>query len=328
MQATRLACHAMATRFELLLHGEDVVRLRAAGEEALAEIERIEAQMSFYRPTSELSRINARAASGPVRVEAGLFHLLVRAKLISEATGGAFDVTVGPLMRCWGFVGGTGAMPEPGALEEARARVGMHLVELDEANLTVRYLRPGVQIDLGAIGKGYAMEQAVVILQELGIASALLHGGTSTVHALGQPPGGDRWKVAIDRPDAPGGEGEPQPLAVVPLEDQALSVSAVWGKAFALDGRVYGHVLDPRVGRPVERAALAAVVGVSATETDALSTALLTLGVEEHACVTAGRGEMPVLVLEYGPDSDDLRVLTRGIAVQPSPRLQVVELPA
>jgi FAD:protein FMN transferase len=326
MQTVKLACHAMATRFELLLHGEDGVHLRAAGEEALAEIERIEAQLSFYRPTSEVGRLNARAADSPVRVDAALFHLLARARRYSEETRGAFDVTVGPLMRCWGFVGGSGAMPDPAALEEARARVGMHLVELDEANLTVRYLRPGVQIDLGAIGKGYAMEQAVLILQELGIASALLHGGTSTVHALGRPPGGDRWKVAIDRPDTTGGQGEPQPLSVVPLEDQALSVSAVWGKAFALDGRVYGHVLDPRLGRPVERAALAAVVGVSATETDALSTALLTLGVEEHACVTAGRGDMPVLVLEYGPDSDEFRVLTRGITVLPSARLRVAEL--
>lgn len=279
MVTVRLARQAMATRFELVLQGEDATWLRAAGEEALGEIARLEAQLSFYRASSELSRVNARAAEAPVPVEAGLFRLLQAARRLYDATGGAFDPTVAPLMRCWGFAGGTGHLPDPDALAEARARTGMHLVELDEAHRTVAFARPGVLLDLGGIGKGYAVDEAVLLLREAGVGRALLHGGTSTVYALGRPFDADRWTVALPYPgaagDAPDGADV---LAVVPLEDEALSVSAVWGKAFTVGGKTYGHVLDPRAGRPVDGAVLAAVVLPDAVDTDALSTALLVLG--------------------------------------------------
>jgi FAD:protein FMN transferase len=318
MVTVSLACQAMATRFELVLQGEDEPRLRAAGEEALAEIQRLEAQLSFYRPSSEVSRLNARAAAAPVRVEGGLFELLLRARGYCEETGGAFDVTVGPLMRCWGFTGQGGAVPAPEALEAARAVVGMHLVELDERKSTVRFARPGVQIDLGAIGKGYALEQAALLLREVGVESALLHGGTSTIQAIGRPHEADAWKVAIEHP-APNAESDRKELlAIVPLRDEALSVSAVWGKAFTADGKVYGHVLDPRLGRPVEGAALAAVVAASATETDALSTALLTLGTTGSGVVTAVRSDLRLLVLGYEQQRDRYSLVSRGIPVQPS----------
>ncbi len=279
MAFVRVACRAMATRFEMALYGDDPVRLRAAGEEALAEIQRLEAQLSFYRPSSEISRINQRAAEGPVRVEPGLFRLLLTARRLHADTGGAFDVTVAPLMRCWGFVNDTGRRPEPDALAAARARTGMHLVRLDEAAFTVAFARPGVQIDLGGIGKGYALDEAAHLLREAGISRALLHGGTSTVVALGTPPDAPYWTIAIARPGVQTAEPEGDDLlAQVHLADAALSVSAVWGKAFEVDGTVYGHVLDPRRGRPVEGAVLAAVVCPSATEADARSTALLVEG--------------------------------------------------
>src|SRR5262245_57555186 len=154
-----LARHAMATRFELVLYGDDPVALRAAGEEALAEVERTEDQLSLYRNTSEIAHLNARASHEPVRVSPPLFQLLERASRLSAGTGGAFDITIGPLVRCWGFMGGTGQMPSPQAVEAARAKVGMNLVQLDATNYTVRFAREGVMLDLGAIGKGYAIER-------------------------------------------------------------------------------------------------------------------------------------------------------------------------
>ena len=187
MPTVTLARHAMATRFELVLVGNDPVALRAAGEEALDEIERLEAQLSLYRPTSEIAHLNAQAAVRPVCVEPGLFRLLQHAKRLSGETDGAFDITVAPLMRCWGFTGGTGQLPDPEALARAKAVVGMHLVELDEGNFTVRFAKPGMMLDLGAIGKGYALERAAALLLEAGVSNALLHGGTSTVCALGKP---------------------------------------------------------------------------------------------------------------------------------------------
>ncbi len=265
----------MATRFEIVLSGAEEVFLRAVGEEALDEIERLEAQLSFYREESEISGINARAAYEPVRVEPRLFQLLQRAAQLSADTDGAFDVTVAPLMRCWGFVRGTGALPPPEAIEEARQCVGMKHVLLDEENYTVRFTREGVMLDLGSIGKGYAVERAAQILRDYDITSALLHGGTSSIVAIGCSPDQTPWNIAIRHPlDAE------RRLSVVPLRDEALSVSAVHGKVFEAGGQHYGHVLDPRSGFPVQGALLCAVRCSSPTDGDALSTAFLVLGEE------------------------------------------------
>jgi len=283
----------MATRFEIVLHGGNPVSLRAAGEAAFDEIERLEARLSLYRPTSEIARVNARAAREPVRVSPATFRLLEHAARLSAETEGAFDITIGPLMKCWGFVGGSGALPAPEAVAKARECVGMKLVELDAADFTVRFARDGVMLDLGAIGKGHAIGAAAEILREAGVTSALLHGGASSAHAIGHPPDAEAWKVAIERPPSPpsGGGGSrreegnaqfsiPCPLlAVVPLrDDEALSVSAVWGKSFQSADQTLGHVIDPRTGEPADGAVLAAVVAPDSTEADALSTALLTLG--------------------------------------------------
>ncbi len=306
----------MATRFELVLQGEDAVRLRAAGEEALAEVKRLEAQLSFYNPASAISRINARAAESPVRITPRLFHLLQTAQDLYHATDGAFDLTVAPLMRCWGFVRGTGHTPDPDALEEARSRTGMHLVTLDAARYTVAFARPGVMLDLGAIGKGYAIEEAAQLLLEAGIERAFLHGGTSTIHALGMPYDGDGWNVAIPHPTAdPTTYREDQVIAVVPLENEALSVSAVWGKAFEAEGKTYGHVLDPRRGAPVEGAVLTAVAGPSATTCDALSTAFLVLGCHAGELITSLSDSIRTAIVCPTDDLDGFDVMQNGIDV-------------
>lgn len=306
MPTITLARHAMATRFELVLQGEAPVALRAAGEEALDEIDRLEAQLSLFRPSSEIAHLNALAAQSPVRVTPGLFALLQHAKILHAETHGAFDITVAPLVRCWGFMGGTGKIPKPEELEAARASVGMQHVVLEQADFSVHFAREGVMLDLGAIGKGYAVERAADLLREAGVTSALLHGGTSTVYALGKQSDGQPWQVAVENPRTAFGPGRAQvatepsssvPIATVPLTDEAMSVSAVWGKSFEADGKVFGHVLDPRSGRPVSGAVLAAVVLPSATETDALSTALLTLGCDGHNHIASLRAGMRTLVV-------------------------------
>jgi FAD:protein FMN transferase len=286
----------MATRFEIVLHGDDPVALRAAGEEALAEIERIEAQLSLYRNTSEIAHVNARAAREPVRVSPEVFRLLEQAHRLSTETEGAFDVTVAPLVRCWGFMGGTGQLPTPEAVAEARGKAGMHLLELNGAEFTVRFAREGMMLDLGALGKGYAIERAAEILRENGVPSAILHGGTSTVHAIGRMPHGQAWKIAIERPpDSP--EASPTVLTVVSLKDEAMSVSAVWGRSFKAGEKTYGHVIDPRTGSPTDAALLSAIILPSATETDALSTALLTLGPPGLVPMASRRSALRGLVL-------------------------------
>src|SRR5579859_7666075 len=197
MAFVRLARHAMATRFEIVLFGDDPIALRAAGEEALGEIERLESQLSLFRPTSEIAHLNARAGREPVRVTPQLFRLLEWARQLYEESGGAFDITIAPMVRCWGFMGGKGRMPTEQEIAQARTQVGMPLVELNPTDFSVRFAREGVMLDLGAIGKGYAIEQAAELLREAGVTSGLLHGGTSTIYALGHPPQADTWQIAV-----------------------------------------------------------------------------------------------------------------------------------
>ncbi len=314
----------MATRFEVLLQGPDPVSLRAAGEEALREIERLEAQLSLYRETSEVACVNAQAALKPVRVTPSLFALLQQAQTLSAQTGGAFDITIAPLVRCWGFMHGTGHVPSAEALAEARASVGMHHLLLDPEALTVRFSHPGVMIDLGGIGKGYAIDMAAEVLRDCGITSALLHGGTSSLYAIGHPPDQEAWKVAVDGPprgQTPGAGSSPGPapaetFATVSLRDQAMSVSAVWGKSFQAGGKTMGHLLDPRTGQPATSAVLAAVVLPSGTEAEALSTALVILGPDGHE--TLGRlrpGMGALLVTESG---GEYRLKCRHLSFQPA----------
>ena len=155
----------------------------------------------------------------------------------------------------------------------------MQLLELNEANSTVRFPMPEMMLDLGSIGKGYALDMAAEILCDSGVENALLHGGTSTIIGLGSDPDGAPWKVVIEKsPEAmqPQVEmTEENAIAIVPLQNRAISVSAVWGKSFTIENKMYGHVIDPRTGWPSDNAVLGAAMLESAAETDALSTAVL-----------------------------------------------------
>jgi len=266
---------AMATRFEIALHGSNQPLLRAAAEEAFDEIDRWESLISIYRPTSDLARINARAAYEDVRVDRRVFRFLMESRQLSASTQGTFDMTAAPLFAAWGFIGGSGSVADPVRLQAARECVGWHHVHFDELQGSVRFDRPGVMLDPGAIGKGYALDRAVGCLHEAGVQSALIHGGTSTVFAIGHPPDAEGWTIAL--PTIPAAH-KPGPIRTEMLRDQSLSVSAIWGKSFADNGLIRGHVIDPKTGNPVSRARMAMVIASTASESDALSTALLVLG--------------------------------------------------
>ncbi len=304
MVTIALACNAMATRFELVLHGENESFLRAVGEEALAEVQRIENQLSLFRPGSEIAQVNARAAHEPVQVSPEVFALLQHANQLSIETAGAFDITIAPLVRCWGFLDNDGRVPSDEEIAAARAVVGMDKVGLNAQERTVRFARPGVMLDLGAIGKGYALERGEEILRSAGVASALFHGGTSSVCAIGHPPEAEHWRVALpsllNRYQGVAISDKSQ-LSQTPtsllLRDEALSVSAIWGRSFNIAEKSFGHVIDSRSGQPVNRALLSAVILRSATETDALSTALLVAGSAEHARINQLRPRMRTLLV-------------------------------
>ena len=270
-ETVTVAAEAMATRFEIALHGDPVATLRAGAEEALAEITRLESMLSLFEPTSEISHINVRAAREPVPVSPEVFILLKRCIDLSKQTKGAFDITIAPLMKCWRFMNDTGFVPTENEIENAFALVGIEQVKLNSCDSTVQLNREGVMLDLGSIGKGYALEQAATLLLENKFNNFLIHGGTSTVCAAGKQADGTAWRVAVEHQD----EDQP-PLHIVDLENESLSVSGIGGKSFIDEkGIEQGHVIDPRTGRPTQATRVAAVICHSATESDAWATALL-----------------------------------------------------
>jgi thiamine biosynthesis lipoprotein len=229
--------------------------------------------MSHYRPESPLSRLNREAARGPVAVPPELLALLDVCLRWSHESDGAFDVTVGPLMKAWGFFQDEGRVPAKEELVRALEVVGHRHVLLDRDAATVRFARAGVELDLGGIGKGYALDRVVSLLRARGVASALVNLGGSSVYGLGAPPGGTGWEIGIQDPL------DPSKIALpVALRDRALSVSGGYGRSFEVDGVTYAHVLDPRTGRPVRDVLSVAVLSETGTAGDALDNVLFVLG--------------------------------------------------
>jgi thiamine biosynthesis lipoprotein len=242
---------------------------------ALDEIDRVERLMSHYRRDSPLSRLNREAASGPVAVEPELLEFLDVCLRWGRESHGAFDVTVGPLMKTWGFFRDEGRVPGPRELARALAVVGYRHVVLDREAGTVRFDRPGVELDLGGIGKGYAVDRVVDLLRRRGVASALVNLGGSSVYGLGAPPGREAWEVGIQDPTDPA-----TTALTVALRDRALSVSGGYARFLEKDGVTYAHIMDPRRGRPVQGVLSVAVLTEGATDGDALDNVLFVLGLE------------------------------------------------
>jgi FAD:protein FMN transferase len=288
---------AMACRFEITLPSDDQSDISAANE-ALNLIDRLEDQMTVFRETSEISHINRYAGSTAVEVEAGLFELLLICEELYRATDGAFDITTGPLTRCWGFFRRDGRIPEPDELEAARSRVGMHKIVLDRDKMTVRFLHPGIEINLGSIGKGYALDRVGSLLRGRGIRSALVSGGSSSLIAIGNNGSGEDWAVGIRHPILKNTR-----IAKLALSDRAMATSGSAEQYFEKDGRRYGHIIDPRSGIPATGISSATVIAPSAAMADALATAFFIEGrrLAEHYCSI--HPEILVLMIEQGsPD--------------------------
>jgi len=265
----RIERRAMACRFEITLDHADAAGIPAA-QRALKQIDAIEAQLTVFRDSSTIAALNRRAADEDVPCEAEVFELLQQCAALSDATGGAFDITSTPLSRCWGFLRREGRLPAEPEIARARAQVGMQHVQLDAARSTVRFARPGVELNLGAVGKGYALDRVGATLRRDGVGRALVSAGRSSLLAIG---GHDRgWMVDIVSPRLT------KPIARAWLRDAALGTSGAGSQFVIVDGIRYGHVLDPRSGRPANGILSATVICDRAADADALSTAFLVGG--------------------------------------------------
>jgi thiamine biosynthesis lipoprotein len=255
---------AMGTAYTLVLYDEDRQRLETALEDAFEEVRRLDALLSNYRQNSEWSKANRLAAAQPVVLSAELFSLLAACQEYSALSEGAFDITVGPLMKVWGFYKGSGRLPHRAEVRTALRNVGYRNLELNPAGSTLRFRRPGVEMDPGGIGKGYAVDRVVKVLQERGIRSALVSAGGSTIFGLGHPPQDAAWKIAIRDP-----KNKRLTVEQLELRDQSMSTSGTYEKFFRAGGRTYSHIMDPRTGWPAEGMLSVSVVAPRAIDSEA-----------------------------------------------------------
>jgi thiamine biosynthesis lipoprotein len=256
---------AMGSVYTMALYGTDQDRLKVAAEEAAEEVQRLDRMLSNYIPTSDLSQINRDAGNGPVRVAPELFDLLTECMKYSRASEGAFDVTVGPLMKVWGFYKGTGRLPHRAEILGALSRVGYQKIQLDPSNHSVQFARDGMNIDLGGIGKGYAVDRMVDIIRKDGIRVGLISAAGSSIYAMGAPPTEPRgWKVSIKNPKKPS-----TTIQDVYLKDQSMSTSGNYEKFFYAEGRMWSHIMDPRTGYPAEGILSVSVIAPKTIDSEA-----------------------------------------------------------
>ena len=274
-------------------YGADRPSVHEAISAAFAEVQRIDTLMSLHRPESELVRLNATAAHRAVQVSPELFHVIAEAQNIARQTEGSFDITVRPLVQLWGFIWKDYRRPTSAELEAVLPSVNYRWVELEAVPRTVRFLRPGVSLDLGGIAKGYAVDCAVEKLRALGMTNVLVRAG-GDLRAIGAPPGSTHWRVQLEDPRKQGHR------RTIQLRDQAVSTSGNYENFFMVEGRRYSHILDPRTGWPVQGVASCTVLAPTCLESDAWATALFVYGASPSLAKFGAR--IPFRFTLMGPD--------------------------
>lgn len=247
---------AMGTTFTVAAYGTDAGNLEAILDASFDEVRRIDDLLSNYKPDSELSQVNHSAAKGPQRVSPEFFDLISACVQYSRESGGAFDITVGPLMRIWGFYKGTGKLPTKREIREALDKVGWKNIVLDPDQRTIAFRTPGLELDAGGVGKGYAVDRLVSKMRGYNVHAALISASNSSIYAIGAPPGEARgWKVSLRDPKHP-----ERTIETVYLKDQSMSTSGSYEKFFKVDGVVYSHIMDPRTGMPARGALSVSII--------------------------------------------------------------------
>jgi len=256
---------AMGTTYIVAAYGLDRFRMEAAIDEAFEEVRRVDQLLSNYRKDSEWSQINQRAATAPVPLSEESFALIARCLDYSRSSEGAFDITVGPLMKLWGFFRGQGRIPHRAEIRSVLGRIGYQHIQLDAKQKTIRFLRPGMEIDPGGIGKGYVVDRMADILRRKGVSSALISAGRSSIYAIGAPPQEPRgWTVAIPHP-----RDSRKQLTEYFLRNESMSTSGTSEKFFVVGGTTYSHIMDPRTGMPARGVLSVSVIAPKTLDSEA-----------------------------------------------------------
>ncbi|WP_246408847.1 FAD:protein FMN transferase [Granulicella aggregans] len=315
--ATRfhLSHAAMGTEFTIDLYAKDQSTAEQQANVAFDEIDRLEDLLSNYRPSSELSRISRDAGNGPVVTDPETFQFLERSLFWSQRSSGAFDITVGPLLRVWGFYQHGGRVPLDTELKSLRDSIGSEKITLDEEHRSVSFKNHhAMDLDPGSIGKGFAVDAAVRLLREAGVQSALISAGGSTLYAIGAPPGESGWIVKVEDPRSTG-----ITAATVLLKDTSLSSGACTQKFFIKDGHRYCHIFNPQTLRPMEGVLQSTVISPSATDSDALSTVVFVLPPEaSRQLLTSMPNTEALLFRGPTPVSDCIAINWQGQPCSPN----------
>ena len=313
--------NAMACEFELFFNMGQFSGSGSAALKAFALIDELEEQLSVYRTSSEITVLNDLAAREWVSVEVGLFNLLMRGTEISTWTDGAFDMTSSELSRVWGFTRREGQVPTPEAIEAALTQVGYERLQFDSDTAKVRFQEGGLQINLGGIGKGYALDRAADLLTEQGISDFVLHGGQSSVVARGRetcrlPADENGWTIGLSHPLMPDNR-----LAEIYLHDAALATSGTGRQGFYYQGQRYGHIIDPRTGYPSDHCLSSTVIAESAADCDALATAFFVMQPEEVARFCQDHREYKSLLVLPGKSPGSIHIESFNMGPQEWRRL-------
>jgi thiamine biosynthesis lipoprotein ApbE len=281
----------MDTFCEISCYGQDRDKAIAAIDEAFKEMQRIERTFSKFDENSEVSNINRSAGLGKIGVSKEVFNLTQESIYYSQVSGGAFDITVAPLMEIWGFVRRHKVIPGKDAMEAALRPVGYKNIELDSEKLSIRFLNKGTKIDFGGIAKGYAVDRAKDVLLSHGIRNALINLG-GNMFASGAAPGKKAWKIGVQDPRNKGNL-----LQAFELTDMAISTSGNYERFFEIGGKKYSHIINPVTGEPCQGIISVTVVADSAEKADALSTAIFVMGQEKGLGLARTIKDIKVLIL-------------------------------
>jgi len=268
----------MACQFQVLMNAGRPIDAGDAAINALDRIEWLERALSIYIPESELNQLNATPVGDSRAVSSDVLELLKIGIDVFEKTNGAFDITAASLSEAWGFARRQGSMPTPEQIEDAISKVGTQHLTVDDKTKSVRFGHPGVKINSGGIGKGYALDRAHQILRSRGVDNFLIHGGQSSVMASGDRHDIDSqsgWRISISHPEQPRIR-----LGELTLYDVAIGTSGPANQFFYYNGVRYGHIIDPRTGWPASGMLSVTVLHPSAAYADALATGLYVMGIE------------------------------------------------
>lgn len=305
---------AMACEFEVLLNHDQYPQGIEVARDALRVIHSLEDQLSVYRSTSDFSTINRFGHLRSVAAGYDVCRMLAAALDVSRETERAFDITAGTLSEVWGFSRRQGRKPADDEIAAALQTVGADLVSVDRTGSTVRLQRPGVKLNPGGIGKGYALDRVANALVEKGVRDFLIHGGRSSVAARGnrlEASAGGGWWIAVAHPLR-----WEEKLGRVRLRNQALGTSGAGKQFFHYQGVRYSHVIDPRTGWPAQGVLSATAICHSGTLADALATAFMVMGPEATRAFCAARPSIGAILVSTAPGSSRLEIDCINVAAE------------